>query len=105
MRDEIQALSTIEQLANHIHERLCAADRLDPLQTPLTAKLLEKRGQPCGLLFQVEGPRRLLTTAIWAADENRILIYDSTGRRQSTIRLSESPELIVPGTSPQSQAA
>lgn len=96
MRDEIQAFATIKQLSDHIHERLCQSDRLDPEQTPMTAKRLEKRGQLCGVMFQVEGPRRLLITGIWAADENRILIYDSTGRRQSAIRLSESPELIEP---------
>lgn len=103
MWDEIQAFATIEQLAQHIHERLCQSDRLDLEQTPMTAKRLEKRGQMCGVMFQVEGPRRLLITAIWAADENRILIYDSTGRRQSSIRLSESPELVEP--IPSQQAA
>ena len=94
MRDEILAFASLEQLANHVHERLCEVDRLDPEQTPMTAKRVERRGQICSVRFQVEGPRRLLITAIWAADENRILIYDSTGRRQTTIRLSESPELI-----------
>ena len=55
--------------------------------------LIQKRGRPCGLLFQVQGPRLLRTYAIWAGDENRVLFYDSTGVRVSETRICEGPDL------------
>ena len=52
-----------------------------------------RNGKVCGLMFHVEGPRLLRTSAVWAADENRILFYDSTGGRARDVRLTESPDL------------
>jgi hypothetical protein len=30
---------------------------------------------------------------VWAADDHRIVFYDSTGQRVRAVRLSESPDL------------
>jgi hypothetical protein len=86
------ALPTIDELRLHVHERLCARDHLDPVQTPLEQVLIVRSGRPCGLFFEVRGPRLQKTYALWAGEENRILFYDSTGLRFAESRLSEGPD-------------
>ena len=54
---------------------------------------LRKAGRTCGLIFHVEGPRLLRTSAVWSADDDRIIFYDSTGTRFTEVRLSESPAI------------
>jgi hypothetical protein len=71
---------------------LCQHDRLDVSQTSLVEEVLVRSGKPCGLLFEVQGPRMLKTYAVWAGDENRILFYDSTGLRFAETRLSDAPD-------------
>ena len=93
MNETVVALPTMEELFRFVHETLCQQDALDPAQAPLIRTPLTRRRRPCGLLFHVEGPRLLRTAAIWAAEENRLLFYDSTGQRSREVRLSESPEL------------
>jgi hypothetical protein len=93
MESSVVALTTPEALTRFVRDMLCSHDRLDPVQTPLYQATLKRRGRTCGLLFHVEGPRLLRTSAIWAADEHRILFYDSTGARFSEVRLSEGPAL------------
>jgi hypothetical protein len=73
-------------------QTLCAHDQLDPRQTPLHQARIVRSGKPCGLFFQVQGPRLLRTYAVWAGTEDRILFYDSTGVRFAETRLSEGPD-------------
>ena len=109
MNIKVAALPTIAKLRLHIHQTLCAYDRLDPTQTPLRQARIVRGGKACGLFFQIEGPRLLKTHAVWAGEENRILFYDSTGMRFAETRLSEAPdpqEIAVPASnSPASQPA
>ena len=86
------SLPTLEQLRAHVVQMLCAHDRLDPVQTPLFQAMIRRSGKPCGLLFEVQGPRLLKTHAVWAGPENRILFYDSTGLRFAESRLCEAPD-------------
>ena len=87
----VASLPTLEELRSHVHLTLCHHDALDPQQTPLWKGVVTRRGKPCGLSFEVAGPRRLRTYAIWAGEENRILFYDSAGTRFEELRLSEAP--------------
>ena len=87
----VVALPTLDRLAAFVHDELCRLDHLDPEQTPLRRTPLVRRGKACGLVFHVEGPRLLRTSAVWSADEGRVIVYDSTGRRVREVRLSESP--------------
>lgn len=87
----VVAVSTLEQLSAFVHDELCKLDHLDPAQTPLRKTPLVRRGKTCGLVFHVEGPRLLRTSAVWTADEGRVIVYDSTGKRVREVRLSESP--------------
>jgi hypothetical protein len=85
-------LPTLESLRGHVLQALCSHDQLDPRQTPLRQAVITRAGKPCGLLFQVQGPRLLKTYAVWAGEEDRILFYDSTGLRFAETRLSEGPD-------------
>ena len=92
MKTKALSLPTFARLRNHVHLTLCSGDHLDPAQTPMQEALLKRSGKPCGMTFQVSGPRMLRTFAVWAAQENRILFYDSTGTRFAETTLMESPD-------------
>ena len=90
--DAVVALPTLDDLRRHVLDVLCAHDHLDPAQTPLRQSVISRRGKPCGLFFQVQGPRMVKTYAVWAGEENRVLYYDSTGLRFAESKLSEGPD-------------
>ncbi len=89
---DVVALPTLSDLSRYVLGALCRQDNLDPNQTPLQQSLITRRGKPCGLFFQVQGPRLLKNYAIWAGDENRILYYNGAGERIAETRLSEAPD-------------
>ncbi|MBX9680639.1 MAG: hypothetical protein K2X38_17940 [Gemmataceae bacterium] len=89
---DVLSLPTVDALRRCVHMLLCDRDQLDPDQTPLKTSLIVRRGKTCGLFFQVDGPRLLKNYAVWAGDENRILLYDASGERYGEIRLSEAPD-------------
>lgn len=91
MTSPVVAFSAVEDLAAYVHQVLCDKDALDPQQAPLFRTPLKKAGRVCGVVFHVEGPRLLRTSAVWSADADRIIFYDSTGTRFLDVRLSESP--------------
>ncbi len=92
MKFSVLSLPTMEELCQHVHATLCAHDGLDPKQSPLQKSLMQRRGQTCGMFFQVNGPRLVKVYPVWAGNENRILCYDSRGQRFAEMRLIESPD-------------
>jgi hypothetical protein len=90
---DVASLPTLNLLRSHVLNVLCRIDCLDPAQTPLQQALITRRGRPCGLFFQVQGPRLLRNYAVWSGDENRILYYKGNGERFAETRLLEGPEL------------
>jgi hypothetical protein len=92
--DAVVSLPTLDELRRHVHETLCRHDQLDPGQTPLHQAVITRSGRPCGLFFQVQGPRLLKNYAVWAGEENKILFYDSTGLRFAVSRMCEGPDPI-----------
>ncbi len=90
--DAVLCLPTLDELRHHVRAVLCGHDQLDPAQTPLHQSVIKRAGRPCGLFFQVQGPRQVRTYAVWAGEEDRILFYDSTGQRFAQTRLSEAPD-------------
>jgi hypothetical protein len=88
----VVCLPTLALLQDHVHRQLCAHDQLDPELTSLHQSLIMRSGRPCGLFFQVKGPRMMRTYAVWAGEEDRILFYDSTGQRFAETRLSDAPD-------------
>jgi hypothetical protein len=106
MGEAVVALPTLDELAVFVHAALCQQDALDPEQAPLVRTILTKGRRSCGIVFHVEGPRLLRTSAVWAADDDRIIFYDSTGQRVRAVRLSEAPAIAECGTrSAERQAA
>ena len=91
MGDAVVALPSRSALTAFVHRTLCEPDALLPDQTPLFQTPLRRAGKAIGVLFHIQGPRRLCTSAVWAADDGRILFYDSTGARCRAVRLSEGP--------------
>jgi hypothetical protein len=102
--DAVVCLPTLDQLRDHVRRTLCAHDQLDPGQTPMHQAVIARNGKPCGLFFQVQGPRQVRTYAVWAGEEDRILFYDSNGQRFAETRLSEAPDPLVLGTTPRRKA-
>jgi len=93
MSRTVVAFSAVEELAEFVHSVLCAKDALDMTQTPLFRTPLRRRGRVCGLVFHVEGPRLLRTSAVWSSDDACIIFYDSSGLRFHEVDLSESPAI------------
>lgn len=91
--NHVARLSSIPELRQFVLEILCAKDNLDPSQTPLQQARVMRKGKPCGLFFQVQGPRMLKNYAVWTSEEGRILFYDCHGVRYAETRLSESPDV------------
>lgn len=90
--DAVVSLPTLETLKEYVFSVLCQHDQLEPTQTPLFQSLVTRGNRTCGLFFQVQGPRMVKTYAVWAADEARILFYDSQGTRFAETKLLESPD-------------
>lgn len=74
-------------------ESLCSQEKLDAEQVKLQKSLVRRGSTAIGMVIRVEGPRLMRSHAIWIERENRILFYDSSGKRFSTVQLAESPEL------------
>jgi hypothetical protein len=90
--NSVIALPTLEELRAHVHKTLCQKNALDPTQTKLRDLVIKRSGKPCGLFFEVAGPRLLRTYAVWAGEEDRIFFYDNSGERYAEARLSEGPD-------------
>jgi hypothetical protein len=93
MSQAVLACAAVEELAAFIHQVLCEKDALDPNQTPLFRTPLCQGERVCGLIFHVEGPRLLKTSAVWSADDDRVIFYDSNGIRFRDVKLVLSAEL------------
>jgi hypothetical protein len=93
MSRAVVAFSAVEELAGFVHAVLCDKDALDPIQAPLFRTPLKRGGRDCGLIFHVEGPRLLRTSAVWSADDSRIIFYDSSGLRFREVEVSEGTSL------------
>ncbi len=96
MSEAVVACAGIEDLAAFVHQVLCDKDALDPTQTPLFRTPLQRGSRLCGIVFHIEGPRLLQTSAVWSVDDDRIIFYDSTGMRFHEARLSEAPPTASP---------
>ena len=59
----------------------------------LQERFPSRAGESGRVVFHVEGPRLLRTSAVWSADDDRVIFYDSTGTRFREVKLSEGPTL------------
>src|SRR5687768_14732398 len=91
----VMSLPTLNELKAHVHEVLCRRNALDQGQTPLRHFVMKRGGRPCGLFFEIAGPRLMRTYAVWAGEENRILFYENSGERYAEVRLSDAPDPLL----------
>lgn len=77
----------VRALRNYIYEFICAQNQLEIGAFQMTERMLTRRGQPCGMLYCLHGPRNLRLTAVWETDRNTVLFYGSAGERQEQVQL------------------
>jgi hypothetical protein len=89
--------AVLQQFSTCLHE-LAKRAALPPfrpafLVSPGSREQRRKRaGRPCGHFSQVQGPRQVRTYALWAGEEDRILLNDGTGQYFAETRLSAAPD-------------
>lgn len=86
------ALPTFADLVHYVRATLCQRDNLDYDLTPFHQTPITRRNEVWGYAFHVEGPRMLRTSAVWSANDDQILFYNSAGERWQDVALTESPE-------------
>ena len=87
------SLPSLDSLREHVLQTLCRRDHLDVQQTPLHQSVINRAGRPCGVFFQVQGPRMLRCYAVWTWSERRILFYNGAGERVAETRLRKGPDV------------
>jgi hypothetical protein len=93
MTRPVAALPTLDALSAFVRTTLCERERLDPGQTPFFRTPVVRGGRPWGYLFHVEGPRLLKASAVWAAESDAVVFYDSLGQKVLDVRLTDAPPL------------
>ena len=81
MTDTVPSLFSLDELGCFVRQFLCEHDNLDPDQTAFFRTPVVRGGRVTGFVFHVEGPRLLRTSAVWAAEDGRLVFYDSTGQK------------------------
>jgi hypothetical protein len=78
---------TPDELRSFIHKTLCEKENLLADQFAMTELQVTREGRLCALQFCLRGPRNVRLAAIWAADQNVVLLYDAAGVRYAKLRL------------------
>ena len=86
-------IHNLSDLRNFVYETLGSFYLLEINAYRMTERILMRAGRPCGILFCLDGPRKMKCTAIWETDRNTILFYGSCGRRLHKTQLVAAPEL------------
>ena len=74
------SLPSFEELFDFVKHELCQKADLDD-STPMIDVTLYRKGTPCGIEYTLLGPRSLRLSAIWDANEGKILFYDEDLKR------------------------
>lgn len=89
------SIQKLEDIRDYVTQTLSNFERLKPNSSHLTARLLTRNSQPCGIYFCLHGPRAVRLTAIWETDANTILFYGSRGERVQRTTLLAAPQLDI----------
>lgn len=95
MSDSKQSFGTFDELRGFVAQTLGKLESLQSEHFKLTEDVLFRSGQPCAIYFCLHGPRQLRLSAVWETQENRILFYDSCGRRVHRTQLESAPKLAA----------
>jgi hypothetical protein len=84
-----------EDIRRYVLETFCSRFDLDPRYFAVNEKPLFRQRRQTGILYSVEGPRRLRFWAVWDWNEHKILFYGLDGQRFQTTELlyAEMPML------------
>ena len=97
--ERLDLIRTLDDLRSFITETLCAKENLISEQFPVNETILRRGAAPCGLQFQLFGPRMIRLSAIWATDHNVIYFYAATGERYLKVqlkhRIADAADVLV----------
>ena len=86
------SISTIEELQEYVYGTICSDHELLTDAFPKSSTYLRRRGEICGIMFCVQGPRTVAFTAIWEKQKNRVFFFDPTGERYRLTDLGKTPD-------------
>lgn len=93
MVTHIHSIDNLQELREYVNATLCEIFQLQLGAFPITEKVLNRAGKPCGIYFCLHGPRSVRFTAIWESDRNQVLFYGPSGERISKSQLIDSPQM------------
>lgn len=88
-------VATLADLRAYVRRTLCDMNHLAEEAYAVRESRWIRRGELCGLMFSVRGPRLDIYTAVWEAARNAVFFYDSRGERMQITQLVDCPELPV----------
>lgn len=92
MVKHISSRENLKNLREFVNATLCEIFQLQQGAFPLTEKVLNRAGKPCGIYFCLQGPRAVRFTAIWETDRNQVLFYGPSGERILKTELIVGPQ-------------
>jgi len=88
---------TPHSLRRLVYEVLCESNQLKTSCYPMTETPVFRRGNPCGILFCLYGPRLVRLTAIWDFAANEVVFYNAAGERYLAIQVPDCSEMGLAG--------
>jgi hypothetical protein len=92
MVTHFHSLASRSDLREFVYATLCEIFQLQIGAFPITEKVLNRAGKPCGIYFCLQGPRAVRFTAIWETERNQVLFYGPSGERILKRQLIEGPQ-------------
>jgi hypothetical protein len=89
----IHPMNNLIELREYVNATLCEIFQIQLGAFPITEKVLNRVGKPCGIYFCLHGPRAVRFTAIWEAKSNQILFYGPSGERILKSQWSDEPQM------------
>lgn len=90
MRTITQDVATLADLQQFVHHTLCAAENLLPEQFRTQARALLSGERVCGMEYTLFGLRSVRLSAVWAADQNVVYVYNARGERTLKVQLTRT---------------
>jgi hypothetical protein len=89
-----EAISSIDDLKSYVYWTLCNDNQLLFGDHPTSEDILRRGSDICGMFFYLQGPRAVRLSAVWDRHGNRVLFYNSNGRRYREVELGNG-EIVV----------
>ena len=86
-------IDSLDELREFVNQRLCDQNNFEVGVFPFTERTIQRKGNSCGIMFTLHGPRSVQITAIWESEDNTLLFYGSTGERLQKLSINTCPQL------------